>query len=237
MLDLIDKAIEAHGGIERWRQVSKVSATFHPSGLSLKLRGQEAFSKQPTRVVVETQEQRVTITPFIEPDRVGIYQPNRTAIEALDGKVIEELNDPRSSFKPAGPWSGPQLIYFAGHALWTYFNLPFRLSGDDIKLEELEPRREGAETWRAVKVIFPSSIATLSSEQVLYFDHKGLIRREDYSVEVAGTGPVAHYLDGHRMFDGIAFPTRRRIYPMMPDGSPQRDVVIMSADLSDYRLS
>jgi hypothetical protein len=128
------------------------------------------------------------------------------------------------------------LIYFAGHALWTYFNLPFHLAQADVELEEIEPWTESSETWRAVRVRFPSSIATLSSEQVLYFDGAGLLRREDYSVDVAQSGPVAHYVSGHKRFDGIIFPTQRRIFPREPDGSPNRGVVIMAADLSDFAL-
>lgn len=237
MLDLIKKSIEAHGGLERWSQVEKVSATFHPSGLALQIRGQEAFSKQATRVTVDTHEQRVVIDPFIKPGHVGLYQPDRTAIVTGDGTVVEDLDNPRDSFQPDTAWSGPQLIYFAGHALWTYFNLPFRLIQKDIRLEELQPWTEGGETWRAVKITFPKSIATLSSEQVLYFDERCLIRREDYSVEVAQSGPVAHYVDGHQTFDGVVFPTRRRIYPCGPDQKPNKEVVIMAADLSDYALS
>lgn len=237
MLNIIDKAVEAHGGLERWSRVEKVSATFQPNGLALTLRGQEAFSKQTTRVTVDTRDQRVTIDPFTDPGHVGLYRPDRTAIVTTSGSIVEELDNPRDSFRPDGPWSGPQLIYFAGHALWTYFNLPFRLVQGDIGLEEVEPWIEDGETWRAVKVTFPKSIATLSSDQVLYFDDRGLLRREDYSVEVAQSGPVAHYVDGHQTFDGIVFPTRRRIYPRGPDGAPNKEVVVMAADLSDFQLS
>ncbi|MDL2410667.1 hypothetical protein PY650_34890 [Rhizobium calliandrae] len=236
MLQLINELIEAHGGLERWSRVEKVSATFQPNGLALTMRGQEAFSRQPTRVTVDTRDQRVSIDPFLEPGHVGLYQPDRTAIVTTDGRIVEELKEPRESFKPDSPWSGPQLVYFAGHALWTYFNLPFRLVQGDIHLEEVAPWTEDGETWRAVKVSFPKSIATLSSEQVLYFDDRGLLRREDYAVEVTQRGPVAHYVDGHQTFDGIVFPTQRRIYPRGPDGAPNKEVVIIAADLSDFKL-
>ncbi len=233
--ELILKSIEAHGGLARWNQIEAVTATFHPDGLALQMRSQQAFSRQPTRVTVDTRRQKAIFDPFLKSDHLGIYEPHRTAIETRGGAVVEELLNPRDSFSAEVPWSGPQMIYFAGHALWTYFNLPFRLAGDDFRLQELEPWIEDGETWRAVKVIFPSEIATLCSEQVLYFDERGMIRREDYSVEVSQNTPVAHYVDGHQSFDGIVFPTRRRIYPRGPDLRPNRDVVIMAADLSDFR--
>lgn len=236
MLPIIDKAINAHGGLKPWQQVTEVAADFVPNGLALQLRGQEAFAGKPTRVTVDTRDQHVSIAPFIKADHIGVYTPERTAIVTANGQVIEELDHPRDSFQPDTAWTRTQLIYFIGHALWTYFNLPFVLSQDDIRLEQLEPWIEGDETWQVVKVTFPRSVATVASEQVLYFDEVGLLRREDYAVEVAGTDPVAHYLDGHQTFDGIVFPTRRRIYPKSQDGTPLRDVVIMSGDLSKYKV-
>jgi hypothetical protein len=72
---------------------------------------------------------------------------------------------------------------------------------------------------------------------VLYLDDKGPIRKHDYSVDISNGGTVAHYLYDHQEFDGIVFPTRRRIYPRGPDQRPHKDLVIMSADLSDFELS
>jgi hypothetical protein len=95
----------------------------------------------------------------------------------------------------------------------------------------------GRESWRGLKVIFPRSYVTHSTEQTVYFDAKGLIRRHDYSVDVSGGAKTAHYLFDHRTFDGIVFPTRRRVHLRGPDRQPQRDLVIISADLSDFDLS
>jgi hypothetical protein len=50
MLELIKLSIEAHGGFDRWNQVRQISATFAPGGIGLKQRGQEAFTRMPTRV-------------------------------------------------------------------------------------------------------------------------------------------------------------------------------------------
>jgi hypothetical protein len=70
-----------------------------------------------------------------------------------------------------------------------------------------------------------------------FFDGKGLIRRHDYTAAVSGDAKVAHYLYDHQIFDGIVFPTRRRVYLRGPDLKPQKDLVIISADLSDFKLS
>ena len=64
MLDIIHKSIEAHGGLARRREVEKVSANFHPTGLALDMRGQISFGKDPKRVTVDTRDQRVRVDPF-----------------------------------------------------------------------------------------------------------------------------------------------------------------------------
>src|SRR5436190_21563432 len=90
----------------------------------------------------------------------------------LDGKVLEELLQPRTSFKGhtlETPWSDLQLAYFVGCAMWRYLNTPFLLVRPGVESEEVAPWQEAGETWRRLKVRFPSDIATHSTEQTLYF--------------------------------------------------------------------
>jgi len=240
MLELIGLSIEAHGGLDRWNQLRQISATFAPGGIGLKQRGQEAFTRMPTRVTVDTREQKTTFAPFLAEGQCGIFEPDRTTVETVDGAILEELRDPRDSFKgmPAGtPWSATQLAYFAGYAMWMYLTVPFSLSRDGIECREVAPWVEDGETWRALRVTFPKSYVTHSAEQIIYFDGKGLIRRHDYTAEVSGDVRVAHYLYDHQEFEGIVFPTRRRVYLRDPDLKPQKDLVVISADLSDFKLS
>jgi hypothetical protein len=237
MQNLIDKSIEAHGGLERWNNVREISAICVPDGAALHLRGQAAFANTPTRVTIKTREERTTFDPFLAPGQIGVFEPYRTAVEKRDGVVLQELKNPRDSFAAEGPWSAPQLAYFAGYALWTYLTLPFSLFNDGVQCHEIESWIEDGEMGRAVAVTFPKSYVTHSSEQVLYFDDEGLIRRQDYSVDIAAGGMAAHYLHDHQAFGGIIFPVRRRIYPRGPGQKPNREVVIMAADLSDFQLS
>jgi hypothetical protein len=238
MRDLVKLAIDAHGGMRRWKQVRAISATLVPDGLALKVRGQEAFARTPTTVTVDTREQKVTFNPFLAPEWKCTYEPARTAVTAAGGKVIDELTNPRESFKPKGEalWTAPQLAYFAGYALWTYLTLPFSLLNEGVQCTEAEPWIEGSETWRALSVVFPSSYTTHSSAQTLYFDAKGLLRRQDYAVDIAGGGTAAHYIDDHRLVDALIFPTRRRIYPRA-SRQPNQAIVLMAADLSNFKLA
>jgi hypothetical protein len=148
------------------------------------------------------------------------------------------LDNPRQSFQAVGtPWTATQLVYFAGYAMWTYNTLPFSLLTEGIQCDEIEPWIEGDQLWRAVRVRFPPSYVTHTAEQVLYFGADGLMRRQDYVVDIAPGGMAAHYLFDQEDIDGLVFATRRRIYPRGADGQPDRQTVLMSADLSDFAIT
>jgi hypothetical protein len=235
MHDLVTSSIEAHGGLARWNQLRQISANFAAGGPAFKQRGQEAFTQMPMRVTINTREQKTIFSPFLTPGQCAVYEPSRTTVEMSDGALLEELKHPRDSFKGL-PWSATQLAYFAGYAVWMYLTVPFSLLRDGIECEETLPWQENGETWRALRVTFPPSYITHSTEQTLYFDARGLMRRHDYTVEVSGGVETAHYLFDHRAFDGIVFPTKRRVYLRGPDRQPQKDLVVISADFSDFKL-
>jgi hypothetical protein len=237
MNNLVKLAIEAHGGMEHWQQVRQISATLAFGGAGLYIHSQAAFANAPTRLTVDTQEQRTRFDPFMGNGRVGIYESTRTAVESRYGTVIEELKNPRDSFKPdTERWSDTQLVYFVGYAMWTYLTLPFLLLSSGVECKEGVPYAEDGETWRTLQVTFPKSITTQSSEQTLYIDDNGLIRRHDYDVEISGGAQAAHYLYEQKNFDGVVFSTKRRIYQRGPDLKPSKDMVVFSADLSDFEM-
>jgi hypothetical protein len=138
---------------------------------------------------------------------------------------------------PGTPWSATELLYFFGYSLWMYFTLPYSFLADGVQCEEVEPWVEAGEKWRALKVTYPASYPSHSTEQIHYFDDKGLMRRQDYTVDVRHDLGAAHYINDHRTFDGFVFPTKRRIYARGPDRTPLRDRLLISADLGDFKLS
>jgi hypothetical protein len=85
------------------------------------------------------------------------------------------------------------------------------------------------------KLHSPPEIATPSTEQVFYFDKKGLLRRQDYNVDVLGGAPSANYASEHKEFSGLVFPTRRRVYRCRPDGQPILDRVIVSINFCEIK--
>lgn len=240
MHELIKLSIEAHGGLDRWHRVRRIAATFKPDGIAFKQRNQEAFTQAPMKVIVDTHQQKTIFDPFLGTGKIGLFERGRAAVESAYGVVLDELKNPRESFKalaPGMPWQSTQLLYFVGYAMWMYLTVPFSLLHDGVTFKEVEPWSEDGETWRALRVTFPPSYITHCSEQTLYFDDDGLIRRHDYAVDINGGKHVAHYLYDHRIFDGIVFPTKRRVYLRGEDGTPQKGLAVIAVDLDDFQLA
>jgi hypothetical protein len=239
MPDLLDETLAAHGGLDRWRAVTNVRTSLSATGAVWAIKGQPTLFADVT-VDVNPHAQHVSATPFVHEGWRGTFEPDRVRIDNANGEVEEERADPRAAF--AGhttetPWDHLHAIYFGGYALWTYVTLPFVLTEPGFVVEEIEPWRENGEHWRRLSVRFPENIATHSKQQVLYIGDDGLIRRHDYSAEIVGGGPGAHYLSGHKEFDGIVFPTTRRVFPRRPDNTPAEEPLLIAMDFANYTLS
>jgi hypothetical protein len=236
---LAQLAIDAAGGLERWRRCETVTARLLTGGVLWPLKHQPGVLDD-VRVRVNLRKAWVSHRPFGAADLRTSFQPHRVAIETTEGQTVEELPQPRDSFKGHSldtTWSRLQLAYFAGYAMWTYLNTPFIFAWDGVEAEEVEPWREDGETWRRLKVTFPPSIATHSAVQTFYFDNEGLLKRHDYDVEVSGGTPAAHYVYQHEEFSGILVPTKRKVLRRGADGTPVPEPLIVSLDLSEVGFS
>jgi len=237
--NLAKLVIEAHGGLERWNRYTRLSAHLIQGGVLWAAKGKAGVLDDVT-VTVDLRQEKVSHWPFGSADRRSRFEPQRVALENAKGEVLEELMQPRSSFQGhtlETPWTDLQLAYFAGCAMWTYLNTPFLLARPGVESEEVEPWQEAGETWRRLKVRFPADIATHSTEQTLYFDQQGLLKRHDYDVEISGSTAAAHYVSGLKKFSGIVFPTKRRIFPRQPNGHSAPEPLVVSIDLDQIVLS
>jgi len=238
MSDLLDKAIDAHGGWQRWQAVNEIVLDMHAVGVWHMKGWPNAFAQ--TRVVVDTHRQYAEYSPFIHPGQRGVFEGNRTRILSADDSVVSEQSDALSTFKGhtlMTPWGEQQLIYFGGYAIWTYLTTPFLFRMDGFKSKEIEPWEEGDHVWRRLKVEFPDYIRSHSREQTFYFDDHGLLQRHDYSVDILGGTSSANYATEHKTFDGLVFPTRRRVYATTPDNRPNLERVAVAIDIQHIELS
>jgi hypothetical protein len=238
MNELLAKVLEAHGGMKRWNGLKEVDATIVTGGGFFALKGVRQDSS-PRRVVVRLHEQRSSVMPYGAPDQRTMFTPERIAVEKLDGTLIAERHAPKDSF--AGhqmntSWDELHRAYFNGEALWTYLTTPFLLAMAGVRVEETESWCEGSDTWRVLRAYFPSYIETHNLVQDFYFDGNLMLRRHDYSVNIAGGFAAAQLTSDHVKVGGISLPTKRRAYPRGSDRQPIRDMLMVSIDLSDLRF-
>ena len=230
MSDLFDSVLEAHGGLDRWRQFSQVTATIVSGGELWGIKGLDQDSS-PRQMTVALHHEWASVQPFGAPDQRTDFTPDRIAIEKLDGQVVAERTDPRASFaghQLTTPWDPLHRAYFNGYALWIYLTTPFVLALPGVSVTETTPVRENGEEWAGLQADFPAEIATHSRLQEFYFGPDHLLRRHDYRVDVAGGFPAVQYVDDIVEADGIRLPTRRRAY--------RADQLMVSIDLSDVHF-
>jgi hypothetical protein len=216
--DLLEKVLEAHGGLTRWAAVDQLRFEARCGGLALAARWQRnAFRYYRARVSTRTPQ--VSFAPF--KGQRGVFTADRVWIESSGGAVRKERRSPRRLF-PGGRralvWDALDILYFGGYAIWNYLCTPFLLTHPGVRLTRGPDWQEGGETWQRLVVRFPETLPTHCREQVFYVDHRGMIRRHDYTAEVIGHyARAARFCQRHRRFDGLVFPTRHRMFPRRRD--------------------
>jgi hypothetical protein len=228
--ELLDRALAAHGGLERWEQATEVRATVHGSGLLFLARGQRDPGGS---FVARAHEPHVVAERFDRPGWRGISTPDRVRIETLDGALVDERADPRAAFRHSLRrqlrWDDLDLLYFAGYAMWNYLTAPFLLARPGVQTRQLDDHR--------LAVMFPFGIPTHSREQVFHFGDDGLLQRLDYTADVVGPyAKAAHLCFDHAVVDGITMPTRRRVVPRGPRGRPLRGPALVALELSELAV-
>jgi hypothetical protein len=180
------------------------------------------------------------LTPHPVEGQRGVFEGDTVRIESAKGEVLRERQDARKAFDGFRYnlwWDDLDSTYFAGYALWNYLTTPFLLRHPDLEVEEITPWEEEGQTWRRLRVRFPKDFPTHSEMQTFYFDPDGLLRRHDYDAKVFGNwAKGAHYCWNHQEFDGILFPTRRRVYARKSSGSFRSWLMLVGLDISDIRV-
>jgi hypothetical protein len=92
MDDLLKLAIQAHGGLERWRQFNEVRANVSITGALWHLKGQPDVLKN-VQVVAQLHRQHL-VTHLIGKDRRILSTTGEVSIESESGVVEESRVDP-----------------------------------------------------------------------------------------------------------------------------------------------
>jgi hypothetical protein len=241
--ELLAGVLDAHGGLENWTRVTRLTAELSLGGPFWGARGWPGVYDQVT-VTLDPRSEHITFAPFTAPDRISVLDvdPEHVAIRTRDGELIEERDAPRGTFPLpfddyTTPWDAIQVAYFTSAAVWNYLTAPFVFVAPGVRASEIEPWQEGGETWRRLAVTFPETIANHNAEQVFYYDDQLQQRRMDYSPDVTGSPPVAHYTHDPKTFDGFVFPTRRRVLLHDAEGRADQAFAQITVDVRSVAVT
>jgi hypothetical protein len=237
MNDLLKLALDAHGGLDRWKKVKAIKVAASITGAIWYVKGKGDFLKKVV-LTAETRNERLVVD-FPDQDRRAIFEPDRVLIETEDGTLIEARDNPEKSFagqQRETPWDDIHVAYFVGEALWTYLNAPFLYAREGFVTEEIASIQVESEIWRRLKVIFPDEVKSHTREQISCFGPDGLLRRHDYTVDILGGATGLNYASEYRDVGGIIVPTRRRVYAYEGDYQLVKEPLLVAIDMGEIKL-
>ena len=237
MNDLLESAIAAHGGIDRWSQVTAITVNASVTGALFHVKGKSDALKDVC-FEADTKRQRL-IMDYVGQDKQSVFEPSRVVIQRRDGELIDARDEPEGSFgghQLETPWDDIHLAYFTGEALWTYLNVPFLYSWPGFTTEEITPIEVDGETWRRLTVTFPEHVKSHTREQISCFGPDGLLRRHDFTIDILGGATGMLYATDNRNVDGIIIPTTRRGYAWQGDYQRIPEPLLVAIDMGEITM-
>jgi hypothetical protein len=235
--DLLNLAVKAHGGLDRWNKVKAIKVAASITGAIWFVKGKGDVLKNVV-LAAETRNERLTVD-FPGQDKRAVFEPSRIVMETVDGTLIEARDDPEKSFEGQQretPWDDIHVAYFVGEALWTYLNTPFLYTRAGFTTEEISSIQVEGEIWRRLKVTFPDNVKSHSKVQISCFGPDGLLRRHDYTVDILGGATGLNYASDYRNVDGIIVPTKRRVYAYEGDYQLVKEPLLVAIDMGEITL-
>jgi hypothetical protein len=236
MIDLLELALSAHGGLSHWQHLNDANAVMSTTG-SLWAKNQRFDDLGRLAVAAATHDQHVIIKPFPATSCHAFFEPEYVSIETTGDIVLDHRESPRAGFAKRGndeKWDDLDVAYFLGYLLWTYLTTPFLYASPGFLSKEISPCSENGETCRRLKVDFPADFAAHSRSQIAYFGNDGLIRRLDYSIDVLGGMPCVDYASGYREFNGVMLPTGHEVRSRLPNGTDDEVLLSVQIDAASY---
>jgi len=239
--DLINRICNAHGGIERWQMVESIQIQMDIFGPILLTKFKSPWLPN-INANIFTDKPYVSIHDFPEEGHTGIFDGFDVYIFNANDKIYCERNYSNCDelkTKPRLHWDHLDLIYFLGYALWNYNCSPYIFRNKGFECHQGEDFLDNdGNVLSTLNVRYPRNIPTHCNQQVFYFDQKGLLKRQDYTADVIS--PLAsgsHIFEDHKTFDGLVFPTHRRVFPRLWNGQPLKAIKVMDGRVKNILIN
>ncbi|WP_149530457.1 hypothetical protein [Tardiphaga sp. P9-11] len=236
MSDLLDFALEAHGGLKRWNEFQTLRVDLSIAGAIWEIKHCPGLLTDK-KFELQTHYEKLSITPYFKPNLRSVFVPDRQTLETLTGKIVEAREHPEAAFanqEREMPWDKFHAAFFASEALWTYLTSPFLYTYPGFESEEIEPWYENGEQWRRLRVTFPDHIVSHTKTQITHFGPDGLMRRHDYTVDILGGATGANYTTDYQDYQGLMMPMTRRIYAYDEAMKKVLEPLLVSIDFRDF---
>jgi hypothetical protein len=238
LTDLLEFAIDAHGGMDRWNQLNSVQGEFSIGGAIWGFKGVPGVFGDIT-VALDLHTERVTIDPVADPDTHTVFAEGRLELVSTSGDIVETVDDPKEAMARLAydaPWNALDAAYFASEAWWTYLTAPFLFTYPGFRVDEVAPFTEDGLDYRTLKVRFPDNIDSHTAEQFFHFDDAGLLFRHTYTVDILDGATGANYPSNYENIDGIAVPMVRRIYGYEENLQKTPEPVLVAIDIGGLQF-
>jgi hypothetical protein len=93
MIPLLKEVLDAHGGLIRWKQFTKISATIRSGGDLWEMKGVPQ-DPSPRQMSASLDKEWSSVFPYGAPDKLTDFTANRVAIVTVDGRLVAERFDP-----------------------------------------------------------------------------------------------------------------------------------------------
>ena len=213
--DILDRAIDRHGGEDGKRRLAAVRLSVeHLGGRIPNAKGLGRTHPKPSVITVEPFAPRLTFHDYPEPGWTIVYDDGLLAVHPGEGGGGRQLHmGYRETFrglKKLRRWSPLDAAYFFGYAVSDYLSLPFSLA--DKASVGSGVTRDGDMLLDRLDVRHPPGADTHSTKQSYYFAPDGLLVRHDYRADILG--PVftgAHESDDYDESLGVPIALRRTV--------------------------
>lgn len=227
------KAIDAYGGIERWKNAKYVEAKVSVRGLAFTLKRRPFF--EHASIKMEIGQPFSKLTPIGKNKNIsGILDGQNVRLENEKGNIIAERASARKYF-PFGRrlfyWDDLDMAYFANYAFWNYFTLPNLLLNESIEWTE--------KSSGFLLAKFPKSIPTHNEIQEFHFDTQtGLLIQHNYTAEIISKlAKAANVMIEHAEQHNIIFPSLRRVTPRTPKGKALKGPILIEIKVHHFKLT
>lgn len=212
---VIGRAMERHGGRDRYEQIERiVCKVYSLGGFGMSRRGLKTQFPMPGIVTVMPRQHKLVLHDYAGPGRDCVYDNGRVAVIGTGEKPVFAEDDYRKVMMSVSrfrrPWTTLEATYFFGYAMTHYGSLPFSLQG--VKVLAMKTRDSG--DWRIrIDFQYPEGAHTHSTVETMYFDASGLLVRHDYRPEVSSpVARAANFLLEYKSFDGYLVTERRKVF-------------------------